>query len=81
MGINRLRLFITLVLLVISVAALAWSFLPGTRIVRRQKLHPTEMQLPTPSSYQPANNYCAVQNHFFEVTRAIYGADCFVLLI
>ena len=50
---RRWRLVFAVVMLAISLAALAWSFLPGARIVRRQKIHPTEMQLPTPESFVP----------------------------
>jgi hypothetical protein len=42
----RLRLGFAMVVLVISLSALAWSCLPGQRIVLRQKIQPTEMQLP-----------------------------------
>lgn len=42
----RLRFVFATVVLVISLATLAWSYLPGQRIVLRQKIQPREMQLP-----------------------------------
>lgn len=78
---SRLRLVFALVMLVVSLAALAWSFLPGARIVRRQKIQPTEMQLPTPSGYKPSDRFLADLNTYKIVTRAIHGADRFALLI
>ena len=77
---SRVRLIFALVVLVTSLAVLAWSFLPGARIVRRQKIQPTEMQLPTPAGYVPLRHYFAWLDHSFEAARAIHGADRFVLL-
>ncbi len=76
------RLFFAVVVLVTSLAVLAWSFLPGARIVRRQKIQPTEMQLPTPGSFVvPSHRSLAWLDHSNEAARAIHGADRFVLLI
>jgi hypothetical protein len=75
------RLVFAVLVLVTSLAVLAWSFLPGARIVRRQKLQPTEMQLPTPESFiVPAHRAMAWLDHSVEVVRVIHGADRFVLL-
>jgi hypothetical protein len=75
------RLVFAVVMLVTSLAVLAWSFLPGARIVRRQKIQPTEMQLPTPSSYYlPSHRALAWLDHSMEAVRVIHGADRFVLL-
>ena len=75
------RLFFAVLVLVTSLAVLAWSFLPGARIVRRQKLQPTEMQLPTPGSLiVPSHRSLAWLGHSVEVVRVIHGADRFVLL-
>jgi hypothetical protein len=47
------RLTLAVIVLAIAVALLAWSSLPGPRVLRRQTLQPTEMQLPTPQSFAP----------------------------
>jgi hypothetical protein len=75
------RLVFAVVMLVTSLAVLAWSFLPGARIVRRQKLQPTEMQLPTPGSFLPSHRSLAWMDKSMEAARAVHGADRFVLLI
>lgn len=75
------RFIFAIVVLVTSLAVLAWSFLPGARIVLRQKIQPTEMQLPTPASDVPLHHYLAWLDHSFVAARAIHGADRFVLLI
>ena len=75
------RLVFAMLVLVTSLAVLAWSFLPGARIVKRQKIQPTEMQLPTPTSDSSMQCYFAWLNHSNEAARAIHGADRFVLLI
>jgi len=78
---SRLRFVFAVVVLVTSLAVLAWSFLPGARIVRRQKIQPTEMQLPTPEGFVPLRRNLARLDHSLEAARAIHGADRFVLLI
>jgi hypothetical protein len=78
---SRLRLIFTVLVLVTSLAVLAWSFLPGARVVLRKKIQPTEMQLPTPSSFMPVPRNLTWLDHYFETSRAIHGADRFALLI
>jgi hypothetical protein len=46
-----MRLVSAVLLLLVSLILLAWGFLPGARTIRRQKIQPTEMQLPTPVGY------------------------------
>ena len=77
----RLRLIFAVVMLVVSLAALAWSFLPGARIVRRQKIQPTEMQLPTPAGFHLSGRLVAELEFTAQPVCPIYGADRFVLLI
>ena len=75
------RLVFAVLVLVTSLAVLAWSFLPGARIVRRQKIQPTEMQLPTPGSFVvPSHRALAWLDHSMEAARVIHGADRFVFL-
>ena len=76
-----LRMVFAIVVLVVSFAAIAWSFLPGAHIVHRQKIQPEEMQLPTPSSYRLFAKPKAMLNNFIDANRAINGMDRFVLLI
>ncbi|HEY3312654.1 MAG TPA: hypothetical protein VGK00_13520 [Anaerolineales bacterium] len=76
-----IRLLFTVVLMAISIAALAWGLLPGAKVVRRQKIEPTEMQLPTPSSVLPPAQYLAGLDTYYEAACGIHGADRFVLLI
>ncbi len=80
---SRVRFFFAFVVLVTSLAVLAWSFLPGARIVRRQKIQPSEMQLPGAESFAPLylHQYFSWLDHSLESARAIHGADRFVLLI
>jgi hypothetical protein len=47
---KKLRLFLGVVILVVSIALLAWSYWPAARETRIQPISPSEMQLPTPSS-------------------------------
>lgn len=54
-----IRLLFAAVLMAVSIAALAWGLLPGSRVVRQQRLQPTEMQLLTPSGYAPPVIYPA----------------------
>ncbi|MCZ2126451.1 MAG: hypothetical protein LC099_01605 [Anaerolineales bacterium] len=48
---KKARLALTLILLTLSLAALFWSLSPNRRETRIQIIAPTEMQLPTPSSF------------------------------
>jgi hypothetical protein len=47
------RLILALVFLAASLTLLAWSLLPSQRIVRRQLMQPTEMQLPASDATLP----------------------------
>lgn len=81
MVMRRWRIIFALVILVISLAALVWSFLPGARIIRRQKIQPTEMQLPNPTGVlTPARSLAGLEMKN-EAARTFRGADRFVLLI
>jgi hypothetical protein len=78
---SRLRIVFAILLLVASLAVLAWSFLPGTHIVRRQKIEPTEMQLPTPASFTPTLPSMVWLDIAPEAARAMYAAGRFRLLV
>jgi hypothetical protein len=44
--IKRLRLFIAIIILVISISLLVWGYLPNPHETRIQPISPAEMQLP-----------------------------------
>ncbi|MBL8089877.1 MAG: hypothetical protein JNJ43_06095 [Anaerolineales bacterium] len=48
---KKLRLFLAIIILTISISLLIWGFLPSRTEIRIQEISPQEMQLPTPSSY------------------------------
>jgi hypothetical protein len=48
---RRIRIIVGLILLVISLALLIWGLMPSRRETRTQPISPTELQLPTPSSF------------------------------
>ncbi len=52
---SRLRLILAIVFTLASLTLLVWSLWPYDRIIRRQFIHPTEMQLPTPGSFALPN--------------------------
>jgi hypothetical protein len=50
---RKLRVFVGVVLLVASLALLAWGIWPAARERHTLPVMPTEMTLPTPSSFVP----------------------------
>lgn len=48
---RKIRLALAVVILMISVGLLFWGFSPNAKETRIQNILPSEMQLPTPSSY------------------------------
>jgi accessory gene regulator protein AgrB len=45
---KRIRLFLSVLILSISIALLVWGYAPNPRETRVQPIMPTEMQLPAP---------------------------------
>jgi len=45
---KRIRLFLSILILTISIALLIWGYAPNPRETRIQPIAPTEMQLPIP---------------------------------
>ena len=45
------RVVLGLMILIISVALLIWGLLPARREIRSQPISPTDLQLPTPASF------------------------------
>ncbi len=76
-----LRLTFAIVMFVVSLGVLAWSFLPGARIVRRQEIQPIEMQLPAQTDYFPFSNKTLSCFCIDNASHAINGVALFVLLI
>ncbi|NWF62995.1 MAG: hypothetical protein HXY38_01705 [Chloroflexi bacterium] len=50
---KKLRLILSIIILVFSIYFLVWGFSPNPRETRIQTISPAEMQLPTPSSLHP----------------------------
>jgi len=48
---RKIRIFLGVLILAISVWLLIWGFRPARRETRIQNISPVEMQLPTPSSF------------------------------
>jgi hypothetical protein len=48
---RRIRILLGVILLVISISLLIWSFAPTRKEIRVQPIAPSELQLPTPSSF------------------------------
>ena len=78
---SRIGLVLAVMILAISLVILAWGLLPGERIIERQTIKPTEMQLPTPSSFIPIGKFLASQDNPYNAARIVSnGSDRFVLL-
>lgn len=45
---KRIRLFLAILILSISIALLVWGYAPNPREIRVQPIAPAEMQLPAP---------------------------------
>ncbi len=50
---RKLRLFIAVIVLVLSLALLAWGLWPAARERHSLSVPPAEMSLPTPASFEP----------------------------
>lgn len=48
---KKIRIILGIIIVLISLALLAWGFLPGGREIRTQPISPSELQLPTPASF------------------------------
>jgi hypothetical protein len=48
---RKLRITLGVIVFIISIALLIWGFAPTRRETRIQNILPSEMQLPTPSSF------------------------------
>ncbi len=51
---RKLRLILAVVILVFSLAILAWGIWPAAKERHTLRVSPSEMTLPTPSSFDPA---------------------------
>jgi len=50
---RKIRLVIAIVILAISIYMLVWGYSPNPRVTIDRNISPSEMQLPTPSSFNP----------------------------
>jgi len=50
---KRIRIFLAIFILAISITLLVWGYAPNPHETRVQPISPSEMQLPTPSSLLP----------------------------
>lgn len=48
---RRVRIFVGITILILSIALLVWGMLPARRETRLQPISPTDLQLPTPASF------------------------------
>ena len=48
---RRARIILGIAVLILSIALLLWGLLPPKREIRTQPISPSELQLPTPSSF------------------------------
>lgn len=48
---RRFRIIVGILILSLSISLLIWSLAPARRETRIQNISPSEMQLPTPSSF------------------------------
>lgn len=76
-----LRYTLALVILAGSLFLLVWAFWPGERIVRRQFLQPTEMQLPTPGGSLLFQRDLVWTNQPLEMACPIRVVDRFALIL
>jgi len=49
---RRVRIVLGILILILSITLLIWGFLPARHEVRRQPISPTDLQLPTPTSFR-----------------------------
>ena len=47
---RQIRIILGIIIVILSIALLAWGFLPARREIRTQPIPPAELQLPTPVS-------------------------------
>ena len=48
---RQIRIFIGVIIMILSIALLVWGCLPSRREIRTQPIAPAELQLPTPASF------------------------------
>jgi len=48
---RQLRVILGMIILILSLALLIWGLMPPRRETRIQSISPTELQLPTPTSF------------------------------
>jgi hypothetical protein len=76
-----LRYTLALILLAGSLFLLAWAYWPHERVIRRQFIQPTEMQLPTPGSSLPMQREFAWTHQTVETASLPLAAARFALIL
>lgn len=76
-----LRYTLALLLLAGSLALLVWASLPGERVIRRQFIQPTEMQLPAPGGSLLLQRGLVGVHSPFQMACPIRTADRFALIL
>ncbi len=76
-----LRYTLALILLAGSLLLLAWAFWPHERVIRRQLIQPTEIELPTSGSSLPLQREFAWTYQFIETAGLPIVAARFALII
>lgn len=54
---RNLRFIVAVVILTVSLSLLIWGYLPARRETRVQPISPSELQLPTPETFLPAEAF------------------------
>jgi hypothetical protein len=67
LGMRRVRVVLGITILILSVALLVWGLLPARRETRTQPISPTDLQLPTPASFDIRPNPTVIVNPWGEV--------------
>ena len=57
--IKKVRLILAVIILAISIYMLAWGYGPNPRVTIDRDVSPSEMRLPTPSSFNLAFEFAA----------------------
>jgi hypothetical protein len=62
---RQLQVVLGMIILILSLALLIWGLMPPRREIRTQPISPTELQLPTPTSFQRLPEHAAQSSLFF----------------
>jgi len=66
---RKIRIIVGVLILIISISLLYWGLAPARHETRIQDISPSEMQLPTPSSFRFNKTLPFSASHFDDVQR------------